>query len=203
MAVQIRDLDPEAFEHYPQIPISFRVESRLRVKAIDGGFGGFRLTEELVEEPYIKNYDEFEQGNPLDSAKRFDPSRVHPFVAFDEEKPVGAAVVVVDSLGACALTCRDDVAVLWDIRVHPDYRGQGIGSMLFDHAVAWAREQGYGILAAETQSINVPACRFYAAKGCYLGLISPCAYGNNPRLAHETMLLWCLDLKERSGTPRG
>lgn len=197
MAVEISTLGQEAPERYPPIPISFRVESRLRVETIDGGFGGFRLTEELVEEPYVKDYDEFEQGNPLDSAKRFDPSRVHAFAAFDGDKPVGAAVVVVDSLGACALTCRDDVAVLWDIRVHPDYRGRGIGSMLFDQAVTCAREQGCGVLAAETQNINVPACRFYAGKGCYLGLISPCAYGNDPRFAHEAMLVWCLDLQKQ------
>jgi ribosomal protein S18 acetylase RimI-like enzyme len=194
MGIDIREIGREELGRYGQIPISFRVESRLRVETIDGGFGGLRLTEELVEEPYVKDYDEFEHGNPLDCAKRFDHSRVHPFVAYDREKPVGAGIVVVDSLGACALTCRDDVAVVWDIRVHPDCRGQGIGSMLFDHAVTCAREQGCAVLAAETQNTNVPACRFYAGKGCYLGLISPCAYGNDPRVAHETMLLWCLDL---------
>lgn len=194
MAVEIRELAREAYEQYAQIPISFRVESRLRVETVDSGLGGFRLTGELVEEPYIKEYDDPDHGGALDWVERFDASHVHPFMASDSEKPVGGAVLVVDSPGACALTCRDDVAVLWDIRVHPDYRGQGIGSMLFDHAVAWAREHGYGILAAETQNINVPACRFYAGKGCYLGLISPCAYGSNPHLAHEVMLVWCLDL---------
>ena len=194
MALEIRELAREASEEYPRIPTAFRVESRLRVEAVDGGLGGFRMTEELVEEPYLKDYDESDHGGALDWVERFDASCVHPFMAFDGEKPVGGAVVVVDSIGACALTCRDDVAVLWDIHVHPDYRGRGIGSMLFDRAVAWAREHGYGILAAETQSINVPACRFYAGKSCYLGLISPCAYADNPRLAHEAMLVWCLDL---------
>lgn len=194
MAIQIRDIESEAPEQYPRIPITFRVESRLRVDVVDGGFGGFRLTEEAVEEPYVKDYDEFEEGNPLDEGKRFDPSRVHAFAAFDGEEPVGAAAVVVRSLGACALTCRSDVAVLWDIRVHPDHRGRGIGSMLFDRAVDCAREQGCGIFAAETQNNNVAACRFYAGKGCTLGLISPCAYGDDPHFAHETMLVWCLDL---------
>ena len=34
---------------------------------------------------------------------------------------------------------RDDLAVFWALRVHPDYRGEGIGHQLFKAAVAWAK----------------------------------------------------------------
>jgi hypothetical protein len=43
----------------------------------------------------------------------------------------------------------------------------------------------------ETQNINVPACRFYAAQGCELRGIHPNTY---PELPHEVQLLWYLDL---------
>jgi GNAT superfamily N-acetyltransferase len=33
---------------------------------------------------------------------------------------------------------RDDLAVLWALRVHPDYRSEGVGHQLFKAAVARA-----------------------------------------------------------------
>ena len=86
---------------------------------------------------------------------------------------------------------RDDLAVLWDIRVHPELRRTGIGSQLFRSAVEWARQKGCKQLKVETQDINVPACRFYAAQGCELRTVNPDAY---PDLPHETQLLWYLHL---------
>lgn len=43
----------------------------------------------------------------------------------------------------------------------------------------------------ETQNINVPAYRFYAAQGCELRGIHPNTY---PELPHEVQILWYLDL---------
>jgi len=88
---------------------------------------------------------------------------------------------------------RTDLAVLWDIRVSPDRRGKGIGTQLFRRAADWARERGCGELKVETQNINVRACRFYAGQGCRLGAIHRHAY-REEHVAHETMLLWYLDL---------
>ena len=64
---------------------------------------------------------------------------------------------------------RADLLVLWDIRVNPDCRGQGVGSALFQQAEAWGRAHGCRQLKVETQNINVNACRFYRAMGCELG----------------------------------
>ena len=49
-------------------------------------------------------------------------------------------------------------------------------------------------LKAETQNVNVAACRFYAAMGCRLGAIHRFAYAGQPHVAGEVMLLWYLDL---------
>jgi GNAT superfamily N-acetyltransferase len=51
---------------------------------------------------------------------------------------------------------RDDVAVLWDIRVSPRERGRGIGSALFRAAGDWARARGCRWFKIETQNVNVP-----------------------------------------------
>jgi GNAT superfamily N-acetyltransferase len=45
---------------------------------------------------------------------------------------------------------REDLAVLWDIRVHPEHRRRRIGTRLFRYAVDWAWSKGLGQLGAET-----------------------------------------------------
>jgi GNAT superfamily N-acetyltransferase len=89
---------------------------------------------------------------------------------------------------------RDDLGVLWDIRVAPGYKRHGIGKALFDASVQWCREQGFKMLKIETQNVNVPACRFYASQGARLGAIHRFAYADAawsyPDVRDEVMLLW-------------
>ena len=40
---------------YGELPIAFTVASQYRIAAIDGGKGGWRLTEERVERPFVKD----------------------------------------------------------------------------------------------------------------------------------------------------
>ena len=86
---------------------------------------------------------------------------------------------------------RTDLTVLWDIRIHPDYRRQGIGQALFRAAETWARSRGCRQLKVESQNVNLPACRFYAKQGCVLGAIDRFAYADLP---DEVQLLWYKDL---------
>ena len=86
---------------------------------------------------------------------------------------------------------RTDLAVLWDLRVSTEIRGQGVGSALFRAAEREAIEKGCTELKVETQNINVPACRFYEAQGCVLRAIDRCAY---PQLPNEVQMLWYKDL---------
>ncbi|MDP2919994.1 MAG: hypothetical protein Q8O43_07245, partial [Dehalococcoidia bacterium] len=68
------------------------------------------------------------------------------------------------------------------------------GTGLFSTATEWARGNGFRQLAVETQNTNVPACKFYASQGCKLGEIDRFKYITHPSIAHETMLVWYLDL---------
>jgi GNAT superfamily N-acetyltransferase len=86
--------------------------------------------------------------------------------------------------------------VLWDLRVAPRSRGQGIGAGLFHAAERWAVTRGACWLKGETQDINVPACRFYASQGCALGALNRFAYGP---LSDEVQLLWYKKLARSTG----
>ncbi len=193
MPITIRDVGPNALLLYAQVPIAFRVESVFRVELVEGGLGGILLREERVT-PYIKDYDAYGEDRLEDWPREFDVRNWGFFLACDGDRPVGGAAVAFNTSGVHMLEGRGDLSVLWDIRVHPDWRGQGIGAQLLQRAVEWSRERGCKQMKIETQNVNVPACRFYAAQGCRLGRIDHYGYAGNPAVAHEVMLVWYLDL---------
>lgn len=175
---------------YGQIPISFEVRSILDVRIVKEGLGGFRLEERAVEEPWVKDYDACD-GGPIRWPQRFDVSNWGFFLAFVGTERVGGCTVAYRTDKLFVLEERKDLAVLWDIRVTPERRGQGIGKRLFDAAVSWARSRSCPRLKVETQNINVPACRFYLRQGCTLGIIHRFAYADFP---DEVELVWCKGL---------
>jgi ribosomal protein S18 acetylase RimI-like enzyme len=191
-AVDLRVIEerPETLCEYGRVPIAFEVRSRLRVEPVRGGLCGLSLVEEEID-PYVKDYDAIEGEGPTRWPERFDLSRWGIFSAVEGERRVGGAVVAWNTPGVDLLRGRDDLAVLWDLRVHPEYRERGVGTLLFDHAVSWAQERGCRWLEVETQNINVPACRFYARRGCKLGALDAHAYEDMP---DEAQLLWWMDL---------
>lgn len=146
-----------------------------------------RLTELPVAAPYVKDYDAIAKNAPSRWPLRFDVSKWGLLVARHDGARVGGAVVAVDTPGVQMLDDRHDVAVLWDIRVAPDFRRQHVGSVLFGAAEAWARTRGCHELKVETQNINVPACRLYARSGCTLETVDPFAYRDFPG---EIQLIW-------------
>lgn len=81
-------------------------------------------------------------------------------------------------------------ALIDDLAVHRASRGCGIGRALLDAARDWARAAGLAGLRLETQSTNLPACRFYARQGLRLGGADRLLYAAIPGLAHETALFW-------------
>ena len=186
----ILEQSADALRTYGDIPISFTVDSQYHFNAGAGERGGWQLTEIRVEHPYVKDYDEGGE-RPLRWAQQFDLSNWVILAALQDSTRLGGAVVAWNTPGVNMLEDREDLAVLWDLRVHPCRRRQGIGKVLFDHAAAWARAKGCRQLKVETQNINVPACKFYAKQGCYLGAVQPGAY---PEYPNEIRLLWYLDL---------
>ena len=195
MSINIQEISADQFPRYDAIPNWFKVESVFRVEVIDGGLG-FRLVEEQVSEPFIRDYNSHNDDNPTSWSVSFDISQWGIFLATDDKnRPVGGATVAIDApVYPMDRFQRKDLAVLWDIRVHPDHREQGIGSKLFKYGADWSRRKGYGQLGMEADSTNVPACRFYLQQGCELGAIHRFGYVGILEVADNAMLLWYLDL---------
>lgn len=166
-----------------------------RVDHITKGGGGLKLLEEKIKKPFERDYDKDGKDNPSAWAKQYNLDRWGIFLFMDGEDAIGGAAV---SLNGPVFPVRNlqrgDLAVLWDIRVHPEHRWKGVGKELFNFAAGWAKENGYNQVGIETDGSNVPACKFYAKMGCELGAILKYGYSGAPEVAPYPMLLWYLDL---------
>ncbi len=195
MPIQISVELPENLAAYGSIPIAFSVESELRVVPQEGGLGGLLLAEEKVR-PYVKDYDA-ESGGPKHWPDRWNLSGWGIFAAFEHGRRVGGAAVAHGEPSVVLTGTAGETAVLWDLRVDANHRGQGVGRQLFERTLSSARERTCRRVEIETQNINVAACKFYARQGCELIGINRNAY---PRLSHETQLIWQKILsQERAG----
>ena len=192
-AVRIREEPPEGLEPYDQVGIGFLVTHRMDVLATCDEHDPWRLEPRPVPRPWIKDYD-VAAGPPSRLEHRGNVANWGVFAAFEADRRVGGALVAWQTPGLEMLEGRDDLAVLWDLRVAAEHRGRGIGTRLFEAACAWARRRGGSELRVETQDVNVPACRFYAARGCRLLQVMPGAY---QALPGETKLVWGLPLVQR------
>jgi ribosomal protein S18 acetylase RimI-like enzyme len=181
----------ESLAEYGRVPILFTVTSVLRFREIPGPSPGIQLVEERLETPYVKDYDAYKEEGLVRWPKQFDVSGWGLFLAFEGSRHVGGAVVAP---GSHLPDSPRDLATLFDIRIHPDFRRRGMGSGLLRSAADWAKGHGCALLKIETQNTNVPACRFYAAQGCRLGAIDQHVYAACPSCAHEVRLLWYLEL---------
>ena len=184
MDLQILEVPPSELAEYARVSIAFEVRERLTVAATDCGLP---LGVEVVPTPYVKNYDAVPGNHPTDWPRRFDASQWGILVARAANTPAGGAVVIHRAPGMEMLEGRKDLAVLWDIRVVPALRGQGIGSVLFRAAEAWALARGAMWLEIETQNINAGACQFYQRHGCTLVAVNRNVYRDLP---DEVQMIW-------------
>ena len=194
--MDINQVGLDQLKEYSEIPISFCVRSFLEVSTVAAGLGGLRLDERSLAQPYLKDYDTIEDdASPLFWPEQFNLSNWAFFLAREAGRSLGGAAVAWNTNGVHMLEGRADLAVLWDLRVRPDARGQGIGRRLFAQAESWARQKGCRQIKVETQNINVPACRFYVRMGCQLGQMHRYAYAGVPGCESEVMLCWYKDLQ--------
>lgn len=143
------------------------------------------LTERTLEFPFRKDYDALE--SPLQWPWLFDMSNWALFGAWDQGRRIGGAIAAWKTPGVNVLEDRADLVVLWDLRVAPHARGQGIGSHLFRAVEAWGRSRSCTELKVETQNVNVAACRLYRSCGCALAQVNRGAYRGLPE---EVQLIW-------------
>ncbi|MEY8382701.1 GNAT family N-acetyltransferase [Christensenellaceae bacterium 44-20] len=188
----VRQADASCLETYDKIPMIVSVDRILKLETPRNGLGGMRLKEEDALRPYRKDFGRYEQITRL--PQRFCLDNWAFFLAYDGRRPVGGAIVAARTPGVHMLEGRDDLCVLWDIRVAEECRGQGIGSRLFEQAAQWGRAQGMRQMKIESQNNNVRAAHFYAGKGAVLGAMNTHAYQGEPEVAEEIQLIWYLDL---------
>ncbi len=140
---------------------------------------------------FTKDYDSIPQNRPTDWPQKFDLSGWRFAAAFLGNARVGGVAV---ALRGCEIeaTAQLHDAVLWDLRVHPEYRRHGVGRKLLRWAEIESLSAGRARLIIETQDINTAACEFYSANGYACLLVDPFAY---PELLNEARVVWakCLN----------
>jgi len=191
MVIEMLPVNKKTLDRYSVIPSYFEVDSMLEVEVLADGFEGMKFKEKKVTRPYTKYYDT--EGEPF-SWLNFNTSNWVAFLASEGESLVGCLTVACRTPELRMLNGRDDLADVWDIRVHPDYKRKGYGARLFQEAVAWSRNKGFKQLCVETQNVNVRACRFYLKQGCRLGAVNRFAYYSNPKERDEVQFIWFMDL---------
>jgi ribosomal protein S18 acetylase RimI-like enzyme len=87
-----------------------------------------------------------------------------------------------------------DTATVWNILIDRAYRRKGMGHELMSRAIAWAREQGLRGIVLETQTNNLPACRFYQAMGFKLCGLDDHFYSNDDIGVKEVAIFWWYEL---------
>ncbi|MBN1679136.1 MAG: GNAT family N-acetyltransferase [Anaerolineae bacterium] len=144
---------------------------------------GWRLVERKLIEPYDK-------GN------RYDFDRTEQANIRTRMRQDGGLYLVVEQAGRLVGILDatphewNNTVWVWNLMLDKSVRRQGIGRALFCHAVGWARKLGYRALVFETQTNNVPACKFYARMGCQLDGLRTSHYTNNDRRHGEVALFW-------------
>ncbi|MCI8440935.1 MAG: GNAT family N-acetyltransferase [Provencibacterium sp.] len=191
--IDYRQMDESCLPWYDKISMRVNISRIYHLEKTDRGLGGIRLIETPVA-PYVKDFCPGEEERAQQWSKRFDIRNWAFFMAFDGQRPVGAAAVAFRTPGVHMLAGREDLAVLWDIRVEEAYKGQGIGQGLFDRAAGWAKRQGCRQLKIECQNNNLPAIRFYHKQGAVLCALDEYAYCDEPACRQEVQLIWYLDL---------
>lgn len=186
--ITYRRMDASCLARYDEIPVHLRVESVLEPQKMENGLGGI-LFKEVPVEPRDKDFAGYERA--AEFGELYDIANWGFFMAFDGEKPVGGVTVAAKT--SEITEGRDDLCILWDIRVDDAYKRRGVGDALFGMAVDWARAQNCRLMKMEAQNNNVPACNLYVKHGALLGEISEYAYEELER-QKEVMLVWHLKL---------
>jgi len=85
-------------------------------------------------------------------------------------------------------------ARLWNLAIDRTYRRQGQGRELMRRALAWARSENLRSVWLETQTNNLPACRFYQAMGFKLCGTDDHFYSNDDIGVKEVAIFWWYEL---------
>ncbi len=185
-----KKVDAACLEEYEKVPMTYSADEIYQVEKSGHGLGGIAYSFELKAVPTF--FVDFDDGDrPLRWARRFNTENWTAFIAYDGDRAIGGCTLVAKTPQVCMLDGRDDMVVLWDIRVREEWKSRGIGKRLFELAKEWSRENGYCLMKIECQNTNAAACRFYEKQGAELAVVNRNAYKTG-----EYMLIWYLDLSK-------
>ena len=182
--VRIRPMTEQDIPRLAAIRPGFVSPTMLVVeKSGEGLEVGWRLVERLLPEPYDKG-----DGYDFNATERRNiQTRLRQGDGLHLVAEAGGRLV-----GVLDVTPQDwnNTAWIWNLMLDTSVRGQGLGRELFQRAVAWARRQGYRAVMLETQTNNVPACKFYARMGCQIEGIREAYYTNDDMERGEVAIFW-------------
>jgi streptothricin acetyltransferase len=173
MEITIRKIDPQEAQQTKSFSRKSMVTSRLVL-----GIENEKLVYTVVHvEPY-------ERDVPAEDVD----------YGFDESGPT---IFFAEEIGKLAgrikmLRWWNRFAYVEDLVVNPEYRGAGIGRLLLERGIQWARENGYPGVMLETQDDNVPACTLYQSCGFVLSGFDRNVYRAIHPDTKETALYWYL-----------
>ena len=170
---------------YAAISTAFEVHEVVDVGALQADMP--TLPTRPVSPTWLKDYDALAGNDPPSWPAKYGIRHWCFLAAYIKDVRVGGAVVVVRQEDVAQLGGRASFALLWDLRVAQSHRRQGVGRALLAQADVTARDAGCRGVEVETQDVNVPACRLYAAAGFRLHEVTPFAYSAAPR---EIRLIW-------------
>ena len=117
------------------------------------------------------------EGRPdlfIPGMKKYTAEELRAILNDPTERPVFAAIQSGELVGYCfcvrqvqSAASMQRISTLYvdDLCVDESMRGHGIGKMLYRHAVAYAKEQGYYNLTLNVWACNPSAMHFYESCG--------------------------------------
>jgi GNAT superfamily N-acetyltransferase len=176
---------------YGEVSIALQVKTEFKIELLLNGLGGMIFKEVAVEKPYCLDYDADKGEGPDRWLKMWNLENWRIISAYEGNKRIGGAVLAFNTPGVNMLEGRDDIAVVWDIRIDAAHRDKGVGTAIFKKCIEWSKQRGCKRIKVETQNINVNACKFYMKQGASIGSVDRYAYKDKPGV---TQLIWNIEI---------
>lgn len=185
--IVIRPLTQADIERLPEMELNFQAEAYLAVeKVVEGLNVTWRLVERPLDPPFISVDYNIDEQDRAEIAQRLKASDGLYLVAEHQ----GRLVALLD----LEREAWRDTGMIWNIAVDRAYRRQGLGTRLIRRAIKWGRRRRLRALALETQTNNLPACRFYQKMGFQLCGLDDHFYSNHDIERKEVALFWYYEL---------
>lgn len=168
----------------------FQSDTVIEVQRSGTGFEvGWQLREVGREETFDKgqgyDFDAEEQRNVRERLLASD-SLLEVVLSTETQQIVGVLDVATEDWRR--------VAWIWNLMLDQSVRRRGLGRILLRRAIAWAKQLKLRAVMLETQTNNVPACKFYAQMGFQLVGINDAFYTNRDYQRQEIALFWSYPL---------